>query len=255
MNKGIVASALGLLAVMGAFGGNYLATASDHDDGVSSSKTKPVNLTDLFVFREDNQTGNAADRGNLVLIMNSHPHTPAGEQGVFSTRAQYNFHLTRVPAAGENVAPTAAEDIVLRFSFSAPDANQRQAMTMKMVRDGQEITATPVSGNGEVLTSSLADGKAGTIKTNRLWLNDTEVSVFAGMREDPFFFDFEQFVKVRAGAADLGPKVGFLPAAQAVDYFRGENINSIIVRIPIALLQSDANEPIFDVWETVSLTN
>ena len=227
--------------------------ASDHDDGISSSKTRNVNLTDLFVFREDNQTDNAANADNLILIMDSNPHTPAGQQDFFSTNAQYDFKISRVTAANKNATASGTENITLRFEFGEPNADQRQLITMTVIRDGALVPATAVSGTAEVLTTSLMDGKARNLRLNQLQVASSTITVFAGMREDPFFFDFEQFVKVRAGAAGTGPKIGFRPSNEAVDYFRKENINSIAVRVPIEFLQTSANEPIFDVWETISI--
>lgn len=245
-------SALGVIAVAVGFGANHFVDASDHDDGVSDVKENNVNLTDLFVFREDNQTGNAADNDNLVMIMNSYGHVPPGEQVHFSANARYDFRITQVADANKNTTPTGQEDIILRFEFDEPNAQGRQPMRMTVIRDGSATQATAADGNGEVLTTTLADAQAGNARTNRLQVDGQEVAVFAGMRADPFFFDFEQFVKVRAGAAGQGPAASFLPPSEAVDFFRNENINSIVVRVPISLLQSGANEPIFDVWEIVS---
>jgi hypothetical protein len=77
--------------------------------------------------------------------------------------------------------------------------------------------------------------------------------VFAGLREDPFFFDVEQFFRVRAGAAGIGPAVGFKPANQAIDFAKGYNVNAIVARIPKSLLRGTSNTDVFDVWETISV--
>ncbi|WP_199332752.1 DUF4331 family protein [Nostoc sp. FACHB-190] len=81
------------------------------------------------------------------------------------------------------------------------------------------------------------------------------VTVFAGLREDPFFFDVEQFFRVRAGALGIGPAVGFRPADQAIDFAKGYNVNSIVVRIPRSLIAGNTNATVFDVWQTISFKN
>ena len=63
--------------------------ASDHDDGISPLKPRNRNITDVYAFREDNQTGMAKDSDNLIVIMNSDPRAPSGKQEYFNSNAQY----------------------------------------------------------------------------------------------------------------------------------------------------------------------
>ena len=79
------------------------------------------------------------------------------------------------------------------------------------------------------------------------------MKLFAGLREDPFFFDVEAFFRVRAGAAGGGPAVGFAPAIDAVDFAQGYNVNAVVLSVPISFLQSGGTDTIFDVWESVSI--
>lgn len=58
------------------------------------------------------------------------------------------------------------------------------------------------------------------------------VSLFAGPRQDPFFFDFGQFNKVIGGNAPEG----FLPEGEAVDTFDGANTMSLVVELPNSML-------------------
>ena len=239
---------LGLCLLLGA---NVNLRASDHDDGVADNKTQALNLTDLFVFREDNQTGNSADKGNLVLIMNTSPRSLPEQQYYFSQNASYQFHLTRVTADNKNTSPTGKSDIVLSFMFGAQDASNRQPVTITATRDGQTVSATTTAEGAPILTTDVQSSMANELTNSTITLDGENLTVFAGMREDPFFFDVQQFFKVRAGAAGLGPKVGFLPPSEAEDFTKGYNVNTIVVRVPISFLQTDAAEPVFDVWETV----
>lgn len=227
------------------------AFGSDHDDGVSDIKTQALNLTDLYVFREDNQTGRSADQGNLILIMNTSPRSLPEQQYYFSTGASYQFHLTRVNADNKNTPPTGTSDIILSFQFGPQDENNMQPITVTANRDGQVLTATTNISGEPIRTTEIQASMANNLNNNQVMLGEDEITVFAGMREDPFFFDVQQFFKVRAGAAGLGPKVGFNPPQQAEDFTNGYNVNSIVVRVPISFLQTEAKEPLFDVWETV----
>lgn len=226
---------IGLTTGAGYYASN-VANASDHDDGESDLKGRAVNLTDLYVFREDNQNGVGADNDQLILIMNSNPRSVAGQQYYFSDKARYEFHVTRV---GDNSAiPTGADDVILRFTFGAPDANKQQAITLTTIKGGTETAAT-----GALLTTALP----GTTEVvNTATVGGDTLSVFAGLREDPFFFDVTSFFQTRATGM-----VALKGSNDAVDFTAGYNVNSIVARVPIAFLQS-AGETNFDVWTTIS---
>lgn len=220
--------------------------ASDHDDGEREVKGRNLNLTDLYVFREDWQTGNAADDTNMIFVMNLNPRSLPRQQYFFSTVARYEFHVSRLNATDDTA--TASNDLTLRFTFGAPDANGIQAITVTRVDSSGNSTSTSTiaGGSTDIKTTTLAN--AGSPTNNAITLDGQDLTVFAGLREDPFFFDVEQFFKVRGGAA-----ASFNTAANAKDFAHNYNVLSIVVRVPIAFLQSSAAETAFDVWETVSV--
>lgn len=214
---------------------------SDHDDGEVDIKGRNLNLTDLYVFRDQDQDSSAS-ADDLVLIMNTNPRSVARQQYYFSNTARYEFYISRVQ---NNDAPaTGSPDVILRFEFDAPQNNQAQTYTMTVLRDGKPFktqgTTTPLSqGNSPNIKQATFDG--------------AKLSVFAGLREDPFFFDVEQFFRVRAGALGIGEAVGFRSATEAVDFASGYNVNAIAVRIPRKFLQAGSDTTTFDVWQTISV--
>jgi hypothetical protein len=214
--------------------------ASDHDDGEVDTKGRNLNLTDLYAFREKDQNPNAKD-GDLILTMNTNPRSVARQQYFFSTNARYEFKLTRV--ADKEATPTGQEDITLRFEFSAPNDRKQQQIKFTVIKDGKETSAQ------NLYTTPLNDKPV----INRLGSDDSKIAVFAGLREDPFFFDVEQFFRVRAGALGTGPGVGFRPPNQAIDFAKGYNVNAIVVRIPQQFLAGKTGTKVYDIWETISL--
>src|ERR1051326_7178925 len=132
----LAAVAVALLA--GAIGWVGLR-ASDHDDGETDKKARSLNLTDLYVFRENDQDSGAA-AGSLALIMCTNPRSVARQQYYFSSNARYEFHLTQ--RASKTAPVTGADDVTLRFEFGPPDASSQQAMTITAIRNGSEISAT-----------------------------------------------------------------------------------------------------------------
>ncbi|WP_293337238.1 DUF4331 domain-containing protein [Microcoleus sp. CAWBG58] len=223
-----------------------IIAASDHDDGEVDIKGRAVNLTDLYVYREKDQNSGAAD-GDLVFTMNSNPRSVARYQYYFSTTALYQFHITQV--GDVNSTPTGRADIILRFAFSPPNNKGMQAVAITVVRGGSQTTTKTTVNGGLIATTPLNSNAV----LNTVPVGGSNLTVFAGLREDPFFFDVEQFFRVRAGALGTGPKVGFKPASQALDFAKGYNVNTIAVRVPKAFLQAGTGANTFDVWSTISV--
>lgn len=215
--------------------------ASDHDDGEVDTKGRNVNLTDLYVFREQDQQPTAKP-DDLVFVMNTNPRSVARQQYFFSPNAQYNFKVTRV--TDNNAAPTGKEDVTLQFTFGAPKQGT------------QSFTLTAIQGGGSQKVSGLSTTPIGKQPVvNNASIGGKSLQVFAGLREDPFFFDVEQFFRVRAGALGIGPAVSFRPASTALDFAKGYNVNTIVVRVPRSFLQGSSTATTFDVWETIATRN
>ncbi|MUL37846.1 hypothetical protein BWI75_16310 [Gloeocapsopsis sp. AAB1 = 1H9] len=237
---------LGLIAlgfgVVVAIAPQYIK-ASDHDDGEVDTKGRNLNLTDLFVFREKDQNRSAA-ANDLIFVMNTNPRSLARQQYFFSTTARYEFKVTRV--GNKNAQPTGREDVVLRFEFSPPTANGQQEFKLSAISDGTTRVAT-----GK--TTPLRPNPAAAPVINQLYLGGSRLTVFAGLREDPFFFDVEQYFRVRAGALGIGPEKAFRPPERAIDFTKGYNVNAIVVRIPRSFLRGYTAVNTFDVWQTIAV--
>ncbi len=247
MNATFLKIGLALTALtLGAIGA--ITKASDHDDGENDMKARALNLTDLFVFREKDQNPKVTD-DNLVMIMNTNPRSLPRQQYAFSPNARYEFRITRV--ADKDAMATGQVDATIRFEFSKPNAKGVQEIAITGLRDGTQRTLQTTTTGGAIQTTPI--GTAPVLNQVGLDAARGEISVFAGLREDPFFFDVEQFFRVRAGLAGLGPKVGF--RKPGLDFTDGYNVNTIAVRMPMAWLKSSSNATSFDVWETVSVPN
>jgi hypothetical protein len=84
------------------------------------------------------------------------------------------------------------------------------------------------------------------------------VQGFAGMRDDPFVFDFAQFTRILNGSQDLFRAVGSsfrgrpvrADGTSGVDIFAGFNLSSIVVSVPISSIKGSGST--INVWATVS---
>lgn len=232
--------ALAIALTVSVLAGAQMLVASDHDDGEMDLKGRALNITDLYAFRERDQNPAAAD-GDLVLIMNVNPRSLPRQQYYFSTNAAYELHVSR--ASSNDATPTGRNDVVLRFEFGAPSRDGSQRIKVTTMRDG----AMSVADRPGVRTTPLGVGPI----INPVSVGGGILQIFAGLREDPFFFDVEQYFKVRAGALKIGPAVAF--RSPGYDFTAGYNVLSIAVRIPRTWLQGRSSATTFDVWATVSV--
>lgn len=237
---GLALTALGVTTVMTP----PTTQASDHDDGDIDVRSRALSLTDLYVFRESD-TNPAAQANDLILVMNTNPRSLARQQYFFSSEARYEFRIARV--ANNNSVPTGKPDVTLRFTFSEPQGTpRRQRMTLTVIDEKGTTTVNRTLNGGPMLTTPLATANSPFL--NQIRVRGTNMTVFSGLREDPFFFDVEQFFRVRAGLLGRGPAVGFRSPEDAVDFTTGYNVNTIVVRVPRRFLQASTKATTFDVW-------
>jgi hypothetical protein len=245
-HKGYVMALLAGSVVAGSALGATLAAASDHDDGETEAKGRNVNLTDLYVFREKDQN-TSVTTDDLIFIMNCNPRSVAKQQYYWNTKARYDFRVTRV--ANNADTPTGKTDVMLRFEFAEPNTSAQQAITVTAMRDGTMLpSATATTSGGTILSTPIG----ATPVSNTVSLGGSNLTIFAGTREDPFFFDVEQYFKVRASAA--AGALGTVPFRNpGVDFTAGYNVLAIVAKVPREFLQGTSSTTTFDVWETISV--
>ncbi len=111
--------------------------------------------------------------------------------------------------------------------------------------------------NSQVLVNNpLGSVAISGASTANVETTDSGARIFAGPRQDPFFFDFFQFNAVINPDVNSAP-LGFNPPAEAEDTFNGANTMSIVVEMPNALLgpTSATNPlgiPVYNTWVTTN---
>jgi hypothetical protein len=208
---------------------------SDHQDTPEVELSPRMDINDVYAF-----PGSSEDR--IVLVMTtSSPITPA-QSGSASFDPNLLYQI-KLDSSGD-----ALEDLVLQFTFSGTGANQRVSVR------------GPVRPAQTGMINSVVDAPAaveGPINTNLG--SSTGLQVFAGLRDDPFFLDLEQFFRIipdrRPVSGPLSQIPGtptataFRPADQAMDYLRGINTLALIVELPESMLGNAAK---LGVWGTIS---
>ncbi len=193
---------LGILAVVG-----IVFVAADHIDAPGTTNNT-ADIADFYGFESP------SNDANTVYIVDLQTNVMPG-------LAYGNFDEAVLTEINIDTNNDLIEDMVIQalprgdtMYFFGPAAPTKTGLISEVYVDSPlgkvKISAT------EAITATTAAG----------------VSLFAGPRQDAFFFDFGQFNKVIKGEA----AEGFLPADQATDTFNGSNTMSLVVEIPNEML-------------------
>jgi hypothetical protein len=149
-----------------------------------------MDINDVYAF-----PGSSDDRIALVMTTSS-PITPA--QAASATFDPNLLYQLKIDNNGD-----AVEDLVLQITFEGTDANQRVRVRGPVRPEVTGTRNTIVTGASET---------TGTINTP--FGSTSSIQVFAGIRDDPFFLDLEQFFRI---VPDRKPCPGALAAARSAD--------------------------------------
>lgn len=190
--------------------------AADHID-TPAVTNQTTDITDVYVFR-------AQDPNNLVFVANTQGlASPANSAALkFDENTLLEFNIDK---NGDNI-----EDLVIQCIYKAAGN--------KMLVYGPAVpseTGTRSKLNGSI-TAEVAVTPYGT--TAITGTGSSGIKVFAGPRDDPFFFDLNRYKAILAGT-----QTGF--ANPGTDTFAGTNVLSIVVEVPKALLAATGN---INVW-------
>jgi hypothetical protein len=195
--------------------------AADHMDA-PAVKGQVTDITDLYVFEGKNTD-------NLVFVGNSQGLLAPGVTGSAAFNANTLIQF-KIDNDGDNV-----EDLVIQAIYQDGKINffglGRPSFTgaRTKVEKGNflgSVAVTPYGAHSPIVTT----GAYG-------------IKFFAGPRDDPFFFDLDQFHRITGGTATHFNNPG-------TDTFAGTNVLSIVVEVPKSLLH--AQKGTIGAWLTTS---
>jgi Domain of unknown function (DUF4331) len=207
--------ALIVLVVIATSIGGFLL-ASDHIDA-PAVKNQTTDITDLYVF-------NGADTNNLVFVANS--------QGLL--------------APGSTAAAAFDPNVMIQFNIDNNGDNVEDLVIQGIYANGNMTIYGPVKPSMTGLRGTLEGAVTATVAVTPYGSAPTIATtaggmmVFAGARDDPFFFDLNQYHKIIAGTA-----TGFNNPGS--DAFAGTNVLSLVVEVPKTMLNSTGK---INVWLT-----
>ncbi len=206
------------------------ALAADHQDGPAATADPSADITDVFAWM-------SSDASKVNLVMDVYPAATTTSQ--FSNSVQYVFHTSSRASFGATVA--ASVNVICTF-----DTSQKISCWA-----GSEYVTGDASSTGGIASTS---GK---------------LKVFAGLRDDPFYFNLAGFKNTAAtvtsakGALSFdtngcplldGPTSALLvnqlqtapDGGVAQDHFLGLNVLSLVVQLDKSILT--AGGPLVSVW-------
>ena len=196
--------------------------AADHGDAPLTAHDLGADLNDVYMFRDPN------DNSRLILIMTVHGFIVPGEAsnfGIFDPAIRYRFELETTGDARPD------GDIDVRFSprVAVGGVPQPQTATISLPNG---VTFTAPSTN----SSNTADvAPTPVITTN----SQTGVMFFAGLTDDPFFFDIPAFGRFNASIRAGAPNPGVFSRGR--DTFAGYDTMAIALSIPISFIRGPGN--------------
>lgn len=204
---GVLAIALLVAAVPG-------GRTADHLDQPFPGLAADIDITDVYAFHPGTTV---QDLSRVVFVVNVNPLTASGLRPTFSLEARYNV---KVDTNADAVA-----DIVYRFTYGPADGSGAQTVTVTMLRGNNARVA-----NGQGV--ALAQGPTGTVigGIGGSW-------VFAGLRDDPFFFDLAAFRGLHQFCDEF-----------TEDFFAGFSVNSMVLQVDTDSL---GDRPNIGVWATI----
>jgi hypothetical protein len=174
------------------------AISADHLDAPGVKKDGRIDINDVYVFHP----GTSQNLNRTVVAMTVNPAAGVISGTTFRPGARYELLI--------DTNGDARPDLTIRTQFSSVE-NGQQAYTVRRIKgDDSKI---------------IAHGKTGEVET------EDGVKAFAGLRDDPFFFDLANF---NLGAKFCGA-TGGLPVK---DFFLGFNTSAIVVEVPTSMIGS-----------------
>ena len=164
-----------------------------------------------------------ANPANLVFVGNVQGLlTPtASKTASFDPKTMIEF---KIDNTGDNV-----EDLVIQAVY-----NNGKMYFYGPYKPSSTGFSSTVSGNASIVVDVTPYATTNPIIAN----SASGIIAFAGFRDDPFYFDLDQFHKITGGTA-----TGF--KNPGTDTFAGTNVLSVVVEVPKTLLNSTGK---LNVW-------
>jgi hypothetical protein len=198
--------------------------AADHGDAPLTAHDLGADLNDAYMFLDPN------DNTRVIMIMTVHGFIVPGENsnfGIFDPALRYRFEI--------ETTGDAKPDKFIDVRFSPRVANPAGVP--------QAQTATINLPNGRTFTApSTNSNNAADVAPTPVLTTDSQSGVifFAGLTDDPFFFDIPAFARFNGSIRAGSPNPGVFSRGR--DTFAGYNTLAIALSMPLSFIRGPGNE-------------
>jgi len=183
---------------------------ADHGDAPIASNNQSTDIADVFAFLDPN------DNDRLILAMTQRGFIAAGENANFGIFDQFLKYRLQLETTGD-----ARPDQFIDITFTP------------VVSSGGPQTATIALPSGRVFTAPTTRSSIAPDAPAQVVTEDpaTGIFFFAGLVDDPFFFDIPATNRFVASARAMAPDPTLLQRGR--DSFAGYNVMGIALSIPL----------------------
>jgi hypothetical protein len=223
------------------------ALASDHRESPTADANSQGDITDVFAFLDPN------DSTQVVLIMNVNPFSVPAETPTysFSPNFLYQFKIS--------LSQDVVEDLVIQATFTS--------VPTSTCPSGQMVNIYgPSAPNNTGVNNSVLPGTPSVSGCTGQTLQQNNMQVFTGLRDDPFVTDVGQLNRILENEQDLFRAYPTSPLGalrgrsvrsdntSGVDGFGGFNVSSIAIELPKNLFAGFLGTPgVVAIWGTTSM--
>lgn len=216
----------GLLTVVSIIGLSVFLISADHLDSPSVAGTSS-DISDFYAFQ-------GMDNNNFVFVANVQGLLPPGTP---TDQAEFD------------------ENVLLEFNIDTNN-DLKEDYVVQAIRRGEymyffgPVAPNQTDNKSQIVTSAVRDSvKISTVSEISIGESNGK-KFFAGPREDPFFFDYDQYLAITNNSAVEGYN------NPGKDTYAGKNVLSVVIEFPKALLPSGTvgvnpfapATPIYNVW-------
>jgi hypothetical protein len=241
-----VATVLALVAAVGIFASRPVQ--GDQRDTQIAIDDPSANITDTYFFPSP------TNPNNVVVAMNVYPGIAQGKgkSTNFNSNLLYQMKFDS-KITGSAVGSAPVENVVIQFLFTAPANGPVQDVYVYG-------PASPIRAGTNTALNSGAFAGAGPI--NRVFQANNGMTVFAGGRADPYFFNYNRFYSIFPNRNAGSTAASCLPSScpqgfgtTGTNSQSGTNVLSIVVELPKKYLMPGSTGPKVAYWATTSSPN
>lgn len=219
---------LGILAVIASIAlFSNLIFAADHAEAPLVESDQAADIADVYAFLDPN------DNSKVILAFDVHGFIVPGENGNlggFDHDVLYRFNI-------ENTSDAAPDKFIL-VTFSE-QTSRSQPQTARVTIPGKKKSDRIRFTAPTTVSSSTASIAPTPVVTTDI---TSGISFFAGLTDDPFFFDIPGFNRFTASVLGGTPNVSELSRGR--NTFAGYNAQMIALSVPAYLLEGPAGNNI-----------